>query len=159
LSFCSTNSSLSPINRSRRHSTMEASQTLRSSRRLLSAILQADRPSRALMRIPRSLHPIRLPPRRYASASTSNSKPIVLEQPDKFRPPSHPQRRVRGRIGQGAYNQTSTPGEREAQTTRKYPHTFPNEGTFLHWFLTNKAIHLWIALVCTFPPFHPLYQR
>jgi hypothetical protein len=24
----------------------------------------------------------------------------------------------------------------------------PPEGTFLHWFLTNKAIHMYIALVC-----------
>lgn len=25
----------------------------------------------------------------------------------------------------------------------------PLEGTWMHWFLTNRTIHLWISLVCT----------
>lgn len=23
----------------------------------------------------------------------------------------------------------------------------PNEGTFMHWFLTNRYIHVWISMV------------
>ncbi|KEF55294.1 uncharacterized protein A1O9_08948 [Exophiala aquamarina CBS 119918] len=79
--------------------------------------------------------------------ATGGSKPIVLEQPDKFRPPSHPQRlNTRRRFQPGAYNQGTTRSEREQQKTRSYPHTFPNQGTFMHWFLTNRMIHLWITM-------------
>ncbi|KIX97287.1 uncharacterized protein Z520_06739 [Fonsecaea multimorphosa CBS 102226] len=109
--------------------------------------------------------PIRLQPgtrplevlvvRRAASTSTSTStnssgKPIVLEQPDKFRPPSHPARLGRARRptpgGGGAYNQGTTAEERERQKSRSYPHMFPNKGTFMHWFLTDRWIHLWITM-------------
>lgn len=84
---------------------------------------------------------------RHASNDTPSSQPIVLEKPDKFRPPSHSQRLARPR--QKAYNQESTPHEQEAQKTRRYPHMFPNEGTFMHWFLTNRFIHVWITMVRT----------
>ena len=133
---------------------MEAALRLRSSRRLLTALTRAETASLDPLRLHyQSAQSIRLRrtlPRRHASSSAPPSKPIVLEQPDKFRPPSHGQRlsRGRGRIGLGgAYNQASTPREQEAQKTRKYPHMFPNEGTFSHWFLTNRAIHLWITIV------------
>lgn len=82
------------------------------------------------------------------SSSSGGSKPIVLEQPDKFRPPSHPARLNRARRPTGgAYNQGPTEQEREKQKTRTYPHMFPNQGTFLHWFLTDRWIHLWITMV------------
>lgn len=90
------------------------------------------------------------PPPPPASAA-DGSKPIVLEQPDKFRPPSHPQRlNTRRRFQPAAYNQGATRAEREQQKTRSYPHTFPNQGTFMHWFLTNRMIHLWITMVSFF---------
>ena len=71
-------------------------------------------------------------------------KPRVLEKPDKFRPPSHPSR-IRSKP-----RYTGPPlseNERQAQKTRRYPHMMPAEGTFLHWFLSNRAIHVWITLV------------
>ena len=82
-------------------------------------------------------------------SSSSNSKPIVLEQPDQFRPPSHPQRLVksRGRTTHGAYNQTSTNEERDTQRHKRYPHTFPNEGTLMHKFLTSRKYHVFITMV------------
>ncbi|KIX04057.1 uncharacterized protein Z518_07610 [Rhinocladiella mackenziei CBS 650.93] len=86
--------------------------------------------------------------RRPASSSSSSSsdpnKPIVLEQPDKFRPPSHPARLSR-RVPR-AYNQGTTAEERERQKTRTYPHMFPKKGSFMHWFLTDRRIHLWITM-------------
>ncbi|KPI43189.1 uncharacterized protein AB675_6866 [Cyphellophora attinorum] len=86
--------------------------------------------------------------RRYASTNDP-SKPIVLEQPDQFRPPSHGARlaksRSRGSTLHGAYNQSSTNTEREAQKKKSYPHMFPEKGTFMNWFLTNKVIHIFIA--------------
>jgi hypothetical protein len=87
-------------------------------------------------------------PRRAASNTTNTSKPIVLEQPDAFRPPSHPQRlNRRRRPNPNAYNQESTQQEQQRQRTRRYPHMFPNQGTFMHWFLTDRWIHLWITMV------------
>ena len=85
--------------------------------------------------------------------SPSNSKPIVLEQPDQFRPPSHPSRLIkpRGRASggtyNGAYNQSSTTAEREGQRNKRYPHMFPDEGTLAHSLLTNKMLHVLIAMV------------
>ena len=81
---------------------------------------------------------------RHASSNATPSKTIVLEKPDKFRPPSHPQRLKRS---PRAYNQGATEAEREAQKERKYPHMFPKEGTTMHWFLTNRWIHMWITMV------------
>ena len=104
-----------------------------------------DLPSSALVR--------RISPRvasRHASTEIP-PKAIVLEKPDKFRPPSHPQRLNRRPPRQYPGPPLSEP-EREAQKTKRYPHMFPNEGTTLHWFLTNKWIHLWISLVCALPP-------
>ncbi|OAP55917.1 hypothetical protein AYL99_10069 [Fonsecaea erecta] len=80
------------------------------------------------------------------AASTGGGKPIVLEQPDKFRPPSHPARLGRPRRPPAAYNQGTTADEKERQKGRSYPHMFPNKGTFMHWFLTDRWIHLWITM-------------
>ncbi|KAK5207112.1 hypothetical protein LTR47_008725 [Exophiala xenobiotica] len=82
-----------------------------------------------------------------AASSTSSQKPIVLEQPDKFRPPSHASRLTsrRGRAP-AAYNQGTTAEEQETQKTRTYPHMFPEKGSFMHWFLTDRWIHIWITM-------------
>ncbi|CAK1356273.1 unnamed protein product [Cercospora beticola] len=82
-----------------------------------------------------------LPPVRYASSEKPTPpKPRVLEKPDKFRPPSHPSRL------KSKTRYTYGPDLTQAQKTRRYPHMMPPEGTFLHWFLTNRTIHLWISL-------------
>ncbi|KAF2223113.1 hypothetical protein BDZ85DRAFT_312796 [Elsinoe ampelina] len=84
---------------------------------------------------------------RQPSRAASTVKPIkarVLEQPDKFRPPSHP---ARLRTAKPAY-----PGpplsrkEREVQKTKQYPHMMPPEGSFMHKFLTSRALHTGITL-------------
>lgn len=81
---------------------------------------------------------------RHASTSAP-SKPRVLEKPERFNPPSHPARlRKTPRQYPGA---PLAEHEREAQKTRQYPHMMPPEGSFMHWFLTNKMIHTWITLV------------
>ena len=85
-------------------------------------------------------------PQVYRNASSSASKPRVLEKPTKFNPPSHPARlnRAPPRRFQGP---ELSARELEAQKTRKYPHMFPDEGSFMRWFLTNRSIHTWITLV------------
>ena len=112
---------------------------------------------------PSSIHPSLSPPRQDLSTtaivrrisltlSTRNAstaippKIIVLDKPDKFRPPSHPQRLNRKAPRQYPGPPLSEP-EQQAQKTKRYPHMFPNEGTALHSFLTNKWIHMWISLV------------
>lgn len=83
---------------------------------------------------------------RHAS-SAPPPKPRLLEKPDRFNPPSHPSRL---RSKHRSYGAPLPEHERRAQKTRSYPHMMPAEGTFTHWFLTNKSIHLWISIVCEF---------
>jgi hypothetical protein len=118
-----------------------------------SRLLQPLEISKTIHRAPFSFifAPVVRSGRRYASSTPDPNKPIVLEQPDKFRPPSHAARLVKGRprgstLG-GAYNQGSTTREREEQKTRSYPHMFPEKGTFMHAFLTTPVYHLLITLV------------
>ncbi|KAF9892125.1 hypothetical protein FE257_002531 [Aspergillus nanangensis] len=98
--------------------------------------------------------------RATAAASTkwhrcaSTDKPHVLEKPDKFRPPSHPARRVmQTRNGQVINSvPVNYPGprlsekEKQEQNKREYPSMFPPEGTVMFKFLTSKWIHIWIAM-------------
>ncbi|RAH66539.1 uncharacterized protein BO66DRAFT_331123 [Aspergillus aculeatinus CBS 121060] len=95
--------------------------------------------------------------RRCASSKSTSSKtkdkPIVLPQPDRFRPPSHPQRRVvrtsNGRVVNADpvhYGPRLTEAEKAAQRQKQYPNMFPPEGTVAHKFLTNRGIHVWIAM-------------
>jgi hypothetical protein len=85
---------------------------------------------------------------RHASKKTpakKPSKPLVLEKPAKFNPPSHP---ARLRKDPPRYpGPQLSPAEQAIQKTKKYPNMMPPEGTFLHWFINNRAIHMYIALV------------
>ncbi|EPE27317.1 hypothetical protein GLAREA_03232 [Glarea lozoyensis ATCC 20868] len=84
------------------------------------------------------------PPAAAGKPSSAAGKPLVLEKPTHFRPPSHGQRRVK--------EAPRYPGpklseeEEAARKTRKYPNMMPAEGTFMHWFINNKSIHLTITL-------------
>jgi len=98
--------------------------------------------------------------RRYASSSAPEPPPkakqVVLEKPDKFRPPSHAARRharsTTGMYGQGAaFNQSMNAAERLRSMQKTYPHMFPNEGTTMHWFLTTRWVHVFISMVRFFP--------
>jgi hypothetical protein len=125
--------------------TMDSFQRVQISRRLLHDV-RHQYPRLAEYRLPLFRRP------QHRSASTKDpSKSIVLEKPDKFRPPSHPSRlvnsRSRGSTFNGAYNQSSTASEQAAQKTRKYPHMFPEEGTLAYRILTNKNGHVNLALV------------
>jgi hypothetical protein len=75
----------------------------------------------------------------------STSKPPVLEKPSKFVPPSHPARlRKEGPRYPGP---PLSDEEIARQTKKKYPNMMPPEGSFMHWFMMNKTIHMWITLV------------
>jgi hypothetical protein len=85
---------------------------------------------------------------RHASKKTStkmSSKPFVLEKPNKFNPPSHGARLPKDTP---RYPGPQLSAEEQArQKTKKYPNLMPPEGTFMHWFLNNKTIHIYISLV------------
>jgi hypothetical protein len=83
--------------------------------------------------------------------ASSSSKPVpkgrLLEKPTRFNPPSHPARLPR-RNRQPAFSVPLSAKEKEQQKTKQYPHMMPPQGTFFHWFLTNRTIHVWITMVC-----------
>lgn len=97
-------------------------------------------------RLPQILYMTRTPSniRRYASKAPS--VPKTLAKPAKYVAPSHPYRPRKK-------TPTQYPGppvsekEKEQRKRKRYPNMFPNQGTFMHWFLTNRLIHLWITLV------------
>lgn len=80
-----------------------------------------------------------------AKAAPKPKGPIVLEKPTKFNPPSHPQRRAKPAPRYPGPNLSAEETERMA--TKKYPNMMPAEGTFMHWFINNRNIHMWITLV------------
>ena len=85
-----------------------------------------------------------------APKKPSSSKPLVLEKPTKFVPPSHGSKL---RKEAPRYPGPDLSAEEKARMqTKQYPRMMPPEGTFGHWFLNNKSIHMYIALVCSRPP-------
>lgn len=86
-----------------------------------------------------------LSPHRNATSSSKPPKGRLLEKPTRFNPPSHPARLPRR--SRPAFQVPLSAKEREQQKTKQYPHMMPPEGTFLHWFLTNRTIHVWITMV------------
>ncbi|PYH99599.1 hypothetical protein BO71DRAFT_415324 [Aspergillus ellipticus CBS 707.79] len=80
---------------------------------------------------------------------TNSNKQRVLSKPDKFRPPSHPARRVLQPRSGAPMNYPGpklTEQEKAERESKKYPNMFPPEGTVMFWFLTHRWIHIWIAM-------------
>lgn len=97
---------------------------------------------------PTASAPHRLLLRRAYASKPEDGKPRVLEKPDKFRPPSHAARLPSSRKRpQYTYGPRLTPEELMAQNRKKYPNMMPPEGSFMHWFLTNRMLHVYISFV------------
>jgi hypothetical protein len=108
---------------------------------------------------------------RYASSS-SNAKTLseqfqrrqrqqqtapIIPQPDKYRPPSHGKRTPRSETNYRTYGPALTEEDKKRMQTKKYPNMMSPEGSFSHWFLNNRVIHLWISMVGFLdPPRAPL---
>ncbi|KAF2733182.1 hypothetical protein EJ04DRAFT_495680 [Polyplosphaeria fusca] len=75
-----------------------------------------------------------------------NKKPATLAQPDKWRPPSHGKMLPRSETAQRSYGPKLTEDDKERMRTKKYPNMMAPEGSFMYWFLNNRAIHLWITM-------------
>ncbi|RDW62765.1 hypothetical protein BP5796_11067 [Coleophoma crateriformis] len=72
------------------------------------------------------------------------SSPLVLEKPAKFNPPSHGARlRKEGPRYPGP---DLSAEEKARQQKTKYPNMMPPEGTFMHWFINNRSIHMIISI-------------
>ncbi|GAP89006.2 putative major facilitator superfamily protein [Rosellinia necatrix] len=79
-----------------------------------------------------------------AAPSVDPSKPIVLEKPERFNPPSHGARLPRSRPKH--YGGPTTAEEVKAQSQRTYPGLPPPPNTWSHWFINNRGIHMFITL-------------
>ncbi|CAD6499484.1 BgTH12-03598 [Blumeria graminis f. sp. triticale] len=78
-------------------------------------------------------------------ASSKSKKQLVLEKPAKFNPPSHGARLRKPGIKYSGPPLTAEDIAR--QGSKKYPNMMPPEGTFMHWFIHNRLLHLWLSLV------------
>ncbi|KAI3341309.1 hypothetical protein F4824DRAFT_309879 [Ustulina deusta] len=72
------------------------------------------------------------------------SKPLVLEKPERFNPPSHGSRLPRSTPRH--YGGSMTADEVRAQSQRTYPGLPPPPNTWSHWFINNRHIHMVITL-------------
>ncbi|KAI1130345.1 hypothetical protein F5Y10DRAFT_122354 [Nemania abortiva] len=72
------------------------------------------------------------------------SKPIVLEKPERFNPPSHGSRLPRSTPRH--YGGSMTADELQAQSQRTYPGLPPPPNTWSHWFINSRGIHMFITL-------------
>ncbi|KAL6717445.1 hypothetical protein ACLMJK_005360 [Lecanora helva] len=77
-------------------------------------------------------------------ASTNTAKPIRLEKPTKFVPPSHG-RRLKEHLPRH-YGPELTRTQKTEQAVKKYPNMMPPKGTFMYWLLTSRDIHTWITM-------------
>lgn len=91
------------------------------------------------------------------NASASASKPLVLEKPTKFNPPSHGKRLKQQNPRRFGPQLTSE--QKVEQKTKKYPHMMPPPGTFMYWFLTNRGIHTFISLASIYLNKYLYYQQ
>ncbi|OLN95343.1 hypothetical protein CCHL11_04764 [Colletotrichum chlorophyti] len=84
---------------------------------------------------------------RYASSSGGPGQkgPLILEKPTKFNPPSHGSRLPKKQLPKHYGGQLGAT-EARAQRTREYPGMMAPEGTWAHWFLNNRKIHIFISL-------------
>lgn len=85
--------------------------------------------------------------RRRAAQQQQQKAAPVIPQPDKYRPPSHSARRPNRNLENKIYGAPVSEEDRKRMASKKYPNMMSPEGTFSHWFLNNKFIHVWITMV------------
>ncbi|KAI9885997.1 MAG: hypothetical protein M1823_002219 [Watsoniomyces obsoletus] len=87
---------------------------------------------------------------RHAS-TISTVKPQILEKPSRYNPPSHPTRTKQPPSAPRNYPGPRPDPSQKSSSRKRYPNSFPDEGSFMHWFLTTRWIHLCISLgtLCT----------
>lgn len=83
---------------------------------------------------------------RYASSSQADGKPIVLEKPAKFNPPSHGAR-LKSKALPKHYSPPLSEAEIKVRSQRSYPGMMAPEGSWQHWFWHSKLLHTFITMV------------
>ncbi|KAI0198725.1 hypothetical protein F4808DRAFT_249003 [Astrocystis sublimbata] len=83
-------------------------------------------------------------PKPVAIEPSKPSKPIVLEKPERFNPPSHGKRLPRSTPRH--YGGSLTAEEVQAQSQKTYPGLPPPPNTWSHWFINKRGIHTFITL-------------
>lgn len=84
---------------------------------------------------------------RYASTTPSKGKkPIVLEKPARFNPPSHGSKLPK-KTNPRHYGGDLSFDEVQAQKKKDYPGLPPPPNTWAHWFWNSRAFHLTITMV------------
>lgn len=96
------------------------------------------------LRVPGSASPSGRVLVRYASAG-KGSKPIVLEKPERFNPPSHGARLAR-KTTPRHYGGELSAEETQAQKVKDYPGLMAPDGTWSHWFWHSRSFHLLITM-------------
>jgi len=92
-------------------------------------------------------------------AASAPEKPLILEKPEKFNPPSHGTRLPKRGAMPRHYGGELPKAEIEIQKKKEYPTMMAPEGTWAHWFWTNPTIHSVIAFVRSFFPVHSVPVR
>ncbi|CAG9944160.1 hypothetical protein V2G26_015911 [Clonostachys chloroleuca] len=83
---------------------------------------------------------------RFASSkSPNNGKPIVLEKPLKFNPPSHGSRLRKNTLPKH-YGHVLSAEEVAVQNRKSYPGMMAPEGTWAHWFWHSRILHFFISM-------------
>ncbi|KAH8899590.1 hypothetical protein GQ53DRAFT_317575 [Thozetella sp. PMI_491] len=82
---------------------------------------------------------------RFASTSGDSSKPIVLEKPERFNPPSHGSRLPK-RTTPRHYGGDLSATEAQAQRTKEYPGLMSPKGSWSHWVWHSYWLHSMIAM-------------
>ncbi|KAI0156607.1 hypothetical protein GGR57DRAFT_85902 [Xylariaceae sp. FL1272] len=93
---------------------------------------------------PAASKPTDAPPKPASKIAVDPSKPIVLEKPERFNPPSHGARLPRSTPKH--YGGPITQEEVKAQASRTYPGMPPPPNTWSHWFINSRGIHAFITL-------------
>ncbi|KAI1269910.1 hypothetical protein F5Y18DRAFT_113230 [Xylariaceae sp. FL1019] len=101
-------------------------------------------PSSPISSTPRAPKPTDAPPKPTSKVAVDPSKPIVLEKPERFNPPSHGARLPRSTPKH--YGGPITHEEVKAQASRTYPGMAPPPNTWSHWFINSRGIHAFITL-------------
>lgn len=83
---------------------------------------------------------------RIQFASNKSGKPIVLEKPLKFNPPSHGSRLKKNTLPKH-YGPELTFEEKRVQSQRDYPGMMAPDGTWAHWFWHSRLLHTFITMV------------
>ena len=81
-----------------------------------------------------------------SSSSSKPHRPVVLERPARFNPPSHGSRAKRASAPKH-YGPELTAAEVAAQRERHYPGLMAPPGTWAHWFWHSRLLHTFITMV------------